>query len=105
MTKEIKKPFDVTLDEYEQEIEDKLEKARRLSPKEEKKEIESAMKAAANYKRRKKEERISIRVFANDLKKIKDIADDEGLAYQTLITSILHKFAAGRLKDVKDNHR
>jgi len=93
---------DIHLDEYEQEIEDHFENAERLSPDEEQAEMKIA-KAAAHYTRRKKEERINIRVFANDLQKIKEIAEDEGLAYQTLITSILHKFAMGRLKD--SHHR
>ena len=52
-----------------------------------------------NYQRRIKEKRISIRVFAKDLEKIKIIAEEEGLPYQTLITSILHKFLTGRLKN------
>lgn len=90
---------DVALDEYEQEIESQFEKAKRLPLAEEKKMILMAQQAAAHHNRKKREERINIRVFANDLVRIKKIADEEGLAYQTLITSVLHKFAAGRLKD------
>ncbi len=96
-----KQPTDIVLDEYEQEIEDNFEKAKRLSPEEEQKEIALAKQAASSHTRRKKEERVSIRVFANDLRMIKEIADEEGLAYQTLITSVLHKFAVGRLKDTR----
>ena len=28
---------------------------------------------------------------------IKEIAEEEGLPYQTLVTSVLHKFSTGRL--------
>ena len=94
-----KGPLNIKLDDYEQEIEDYLEKAKRLSPEEEQKEITLAQQAAVSHVRRKKEERISIRVFANDLQKIKEIADEEGLAYQTFITSVLHKFVINHLKD------
>lgn len=48
-------------------------------------------------KKRNKEKRISIRVFARDLERLKEIAEEEGLPYQTLVTSILHKFSTGRL--------
>jgi predicted DNA binding CopG/RHH family protein len=63
-------------------------------------EKEKAKIAASNYFRKVKEKRICIRVFFNDLEKIKAIAEEEGLPYQTLLTSILHKYAAGRLKAV-----
>lgn len=101
MTAAKKNTFNVKLDEYEQEIEDQMEKAQRLAPKEEEKEIAIAQRTTSHHNRRKKEERVSIRIFANDLRKIKEIADEEGLAYQTLITSVLHKFVTGRLKDVR----
>ena len=47
----------------------------------------------------KKDARINIRLSSNDLQRLKNIANQEGLPYQTLIASILHKFAAGRLKN------
>lgn len=44
-----------------------------------------------------KDVRINIRLSSSDVSNIKEIAAYEGLPYQTLIASILHKFAAGHL--------
>jgi len=41
--------------------------------------------------------RINIRISAQDLDAIRKRALEEGLPYQTLISSLLHKYAAGRL--------
>jgi predicted DNA binding CopG/RHH family protein len=54
-----------------------------------------AREAAANYFR--KDARINIRLSRSDLSRIKQIAAYEGLPYQTLIASLLHKYAAGHL--------
>jgi predicted DNA binding CopG/RHH family protein len=51
-------------------------------------------KIAANTLQRKS---INIRVFESDIEKIKSIASNEGIPYQTLITSILHKVATGKI--------
>ncbi|MGH2415474.1 MAG: antitoxin [Microcystaceae cyanobacterium] len=45
----------------------------------------------------KKDKRVNIRISSNDLEALKFIAVDEGIPYQTLISSILHKFVTGRL--------
>lgn len=42
--------------------------------------------------------RINIRLASTDLIHIKQKAAYEGLSYQTLIASILHKYAAGYLR-------
>jgi len=52
-----------------------------------------ALKAASNYL--KKDTRINIRISSSDLARIKQKAAYEGLPYQTLIASILHKYSAG----------
>ena len=44
-----------------------------------------------------KEKRINIRLSAPDLMDIQARALEEGMPYQTLIASVLHKFVAGRL--------
>ncbi len=44
-----------------------------------------------------KDVRINIRLASADVAGIKRIAAYEGLPYQTLIASVLHKFAAGHL--------
>jgi len=43
---------------------------------------------------------VNIRLSSKDLEAIQKRALEEGLPYQTLISSLLHKYAAGRLKEV-----
>ena len=45
----------------------------------------------------RKDKRINIRIAAKDLEDIQKKAIEEGIPYQTLISSILHKYASGRL--------
>lgn len=47
----------------------------------------------------KKDKRISIRISGRDLERLRKRALQEGLPYQTLIASILHKYVDGRLKE------
>lgn len=54
-----------------------------------------AKAAAVNFFR--KDARINIRLPKHDLTKIKQRAAHEGLPYQTLIASLLHKYAKGHL--------
>lgn len=51
--------------------------------------------AARNH--RLKNARINIRLSEADLDLIKHYAAKEGLPYQTLVSSVLHKFATGQL--------
>lgn len=53
--------------------------------------MEDAVLAARDFL--KKDARINVRMSSTDLDLIKKIAVREGLPYQSLITSILHKFA------------
>ncbi|HEY5998290.1 MAG TPA: antitoxin [bacterium] len=48
-----------------------------------------------------KDKRINIRMSSRDLNQVQVIAAQEGLPYQTLISSIIHKFVAGTLVDRK----
>lgn len=47
----------------------------------------------------KKDKRINIRLNEKDLEIIQNIAVDEGIPYQTLISSLIHKFVTGKLTD------
>lgn len=47
----------------------------------------------------KKDKRVNIRISERDLIKIQQRALQEGLPYQTLISSVLHKFISGRLTE------
>jgi len=45
----------------------------------------------------KKDRRINIRISSRDLSALQKRALEEGLPYQTLISSLLHKYVSGRL--------
>ena len=45
----------------------------------------------------RKDKRVNIRMSARDLVRLQKTAAQEGLPYQTLISSILHKYINGRL--------
>jgi predicted DNA binding CopG/RHH family protein len=47
----------------------------------------------------KKDKRINIRLSEKDVEDIRVIAVENGIPYQTLISSVLHKFATGQLRD------
>ena len=51
----------------------------------------------------KKDKRINIRISSRDLSAIQRRALEEGMPYQTLVSSILHKYISGRLYDVTAN--
>lgn len=46
-----------------------------------------------------KDQRINIRLSSNDLRDIQTKALQEGLPYQTLIASVLHKYVTGRFTE------
>ena len=52
--------------------------------------------AAATFK---KDRRINIRISSKDLNALQKRALEEGIPYQTLVSSILHKYVAGRLRE------
>lgn len=51
----------------------------------------------------KKDKRINIRISGRDLAAIQKRALEEGMPYQTLVASILHKYVSGSLYDVTAN--
>ena len=48
----------------------------------------------------RKDRRLNIRLSSKDLEAIQKRALAEGLPYQTLIASLLHKYATGRLREI-----
>lgn len=52
----------------------------------------------------KKDKRINIRISSRDLESIQRRALEEGIPYQTLVSSILHKYVSGGLKNTADNN-
>ena len=45
----------------------------------------------------KKDARLNIRISSHDLENLQKRAMEEGLPYQTFVSSLLHKFVTGRL--------
>jgi predicted DNA binding CopG/RHH family protein len=88
------------LDNEEQALSDSVDSGEWASVKKLAQEQAKAKLAAANYFR--KSARINIRISEIDLEHIKQRAAYEGLPYQTLIASILHKYAAGHLQEKRD---
>jgi predicted DNA binding CopG/RHH family protein len=58
-------------------------------------ELQSYAKAAMA-----KDKRITMRLSSMDLESIQARAVEEGIPYQTLISSVIHKYVTGRLVDV-----
>lgn len=64
---------------------------------------EREMKRLGEYARNtlKKDKRINIRMSSKDLDQVQVIAAQEGVPYQTLISSIIHKYISGYLIEKK----
>ena len=88
-----KKKKEVHLDAEEKALLDSFEKGEWQSVKKLSAEKSRARQAASSYLR--KGTRINIRISETALQQIKQKAAYEGLPYQTLIASLLHKYAAG----------
>jgi len=80
------------LDDFEKSIEDNAEKFVPLSNDELNK-VETIINAVNKTKN------INIRISDYDLQKVKHRSTEEGIPYQTLISSIIHKYITGRLVD------
>jgi len=83
----------MNLDEYESEILEAFESGK-LKPVE----PSDDFKAIARNTMRKNK-KINIRISENDLSALQRKAARDGIPYQTLIGSVLHRFASGFLKD------
>lgn len=85
------------LDEYERTLIESIEHdeftMEPLSPEE----MKRFKQIAANTGR--KDQRMNIRMSSADMQKLKARALQEGIPYQTLVSSILHKFVNNRLHE------
>ena len=84
------------LDPYELEISEAYEsgKLKSIASKAELQRMRAAARATAI-----KDKRVNIRLSSADLLDIQARALAEGMPYQTLIASVLHKYAAGKLAE------
>ncbi len=94
MKKDMKK-----LDRYEHEILSAYEKGRLVSARPSKAQL-GAFRDAARATLIK-DKRVNIRLSSPDLMDIQARAMEEGVPYQTLIASVLHKYVSGRLRETK----
>ena len=92
MKKLTKKSFD-PIDQEEKDLLESIEKDEWVPVKNLKTEKEQAIMAARNTL--KKDKRINLRLTQKDYKQIQIKAIEEGVPYQTLISSIVHKFLNG----------
>jgi predicted DNA binding CopG/RHH family protein len=88
------------VDSYEREILSSFEKGKlkSVATKSELEKFKAAARATAV-----KDRRVNIRLSSIDLSDIQVKALEEGMPYQTLIASVLHKYVSGRLVE-KETH-
>ncbi|MGZ8546540.1 MAG: hypothetical protein ACXW33_10070 [Sulfuricurvum sp.] len=69
-------------------------------PKDEFEILKKSLKTAATetIKQRSKRKAISIRLFEDDINKLKAMALNEGIPYQTYITHVIHKVTTGQMR-------
>ena len=63
---------------------------------------QSELRRTARNTLRRRESKMNIRIDTGELERIKQRADQEGLRYQTLVKSVLHKYLTGQLVDRGD---
>lgn len=85
------------LDEYEKEVLQGLNKDGYKSITNLKKEIERYRVAAKTTLAKKRN--INIRISEADLLKVKAKAAQKGLPYQTMISSLIHQYSTGQIKE------
>jgi predicted DNA binding CopG/RHH family protein len=94
MMKISKKAFD-PIDKEERDLMESIEHDEWRPVKNIKQEKEKAMAAARNTL--KKDKRINLRLTQKDYHQIQIKAIEEGIPYQTLISSVIHKYLNGSL--------
>jgi predicted DNA binding CopG/RHH family protein len=85
------------LDDEERDLVESIERGEWKSVSNLKAEIKKHQEYARNTL--KKDKRVNIRISARDLEAIQARAVEDGIPYQTLMASVLHRFVAGRLKE------
>jgi predicted DNA binding CopG/RHH family protein len=85
------------LDEDERDLVESIERGEWKSVKGLKREIKKHQEYARNTLR--KDKRVNIRISSRDLEALQAKAVEDGIPYQTLMASILHRFVSGRLKE------
>jgi predicted DNA binding CopG/RHH family protein len=84
----------IKLDSFERDIESNAEQYNKATTK-------TRQRVKKIISKTKEKNRITLRISNQTLERIKQKAQEEGLPYQTLISSILHKYANDKLLDEK----
>ncbi len=80
------------LDKYERDIEKSAESYKPVSKKE-------LLEIEGTLEQIRKTRNVNIRISEAVLEELKKLSREEGIPYQTLISSVLHKFVTNRLID------
>ena len=89
----------IVLDKYEKKILRDIEDGKYVQVENIKEEMDKAkMAAKETLKRLKKTENVNLRMVETDLTEIKTKAMKNGLPYQTLMATILHQYASGKIE-------
>ncbi len=91
------------LDKEEQEILDSFERGEWKPVANRRQEI--ARHAAYARNTLAKDRRVNIRISSKDLEELQAIAVEDGMPYQTLMASILHRFVSGRFVETSSRSR
>jgi predicted DNA binding CopG/RHH family protein len=89
----------VLLDDEEKGVLESYDRGEWTPVKNRKKEIKKLKEFARNTLQ--KDKRINIRMSSKDLDQVQVLAAQEGVPYQTLISSIIHKYVSGYLTEKK----
>ncbi len=83
------------LNDEERELAEAVERGElKRSPDFEERKLELEQAAKNSLKKKA----LNIRLYERDIQKIKRLANRDGIGYQTLISSIVHRYAEGTLK-------
>ena len=85
------------MDAEERDILDRFERGELRPAPDADRKMEEARKAAHNTF--KKTRRINLRVTERDYMLVRARAREEGIPYQTLLSSVIHKYLSGRLNE------
>jgi len=89
----------IILDDEEKDILESFERGEWVPVKNQKQEVKKLQQYAKNTLQ--KDKRINIRMSSKDLDQVQVIATQEGIPYQTLVSSIIHKYVSGYLIERK----
>jgi predicted DNA binding CopG/RHH family protein len=92
----------VNLPNDEKELLDAVESGEYESILTEKRRAELVSAASNTFK---KDKRINIRISNRDLIAVQARAVEEGIPYQTLVSSVIHKYVSGSLLDITANKK